>query len=141
MANSSLPDEDHVSRYCKPSAIGGDGRPLTAAFELREDEEYLSVNWLEYPRPPDLLAAIDLVRASFRRKGFQLARGGRFSVLNVGAIKAAVAEAADRPLQLRHRPSRLDKSHAGIFGYTAEDFAIAAELAALVTFQDVHSAR
>lgn len=114
---------------------------MTAAFELREDEGYLSVNWLEYLRRPDLLAAINLVRASFRRKGFRLARNGRFSVLNVGAIKAAVAEAADRPLQLRHLRSRLDKSHAGIFGYDPEDFAIAAELAALVTLHDVHSAR
>ena len=114
---------------------------MAASFILRENEEYLSVNWLEYLRQPDLLRAIDLVRASFRRKGFHLARNGRFSVLKVGAIKAAAAEAAGRTLHLTHLPSRLDKSHGGIFEYAPEDLAIAAELAALVTAREVHPAQ
>ena len=141
MANKSLPDEDHVSRYCKPSAIDRNGRPMASSFLLREGEEYLSVNWLEYLRQQDLPTALDLVRASFRTKGFGLARNGRFSVLKVGAIKAAAAEAAGRTLHLTHLPSRLDKSHAGIFGYAPEDLAIAAELAGLVTSREVHPAQ
>lgn len=117
------------------------GLPMAASFRLREGEGYLSVNWLEYLRQPDLSTALDLVRSSFRQKGFGLAHGGRFSVLKVAAIKAAVAEAAGRQLLLRHLPSPHDKSHAGIFGYAPEDLAIAAELASIVTSRDVHPAR
>ena len=141
MANDSIPDEDHVSRYCKPSAIAESGLPMAASFRPREGEEYLSVNWLEYLRQPDLPTALDLVRGSFRKKGFRIARNGRFSVLKVGAIKAAAAEAAGLTLHLTHLPSRLDKSHAGIFGYASEDLAIAAELAGLVTSREVHPAQ
>ena len=137
----SIPDEDHVSRYCKPTAMAQSGLPMAASFRLREGEEYLSVNWLEYLRQPDLPTALDLVRDSFRQKGFRLARNGRFSVLRVAAIKTAAAEAAGRQLLLQHRPSPLDQSHAGIFGYAAEDLAIAAELAAIVTPRDIHPAR
>ena len=138
--DDSIPDEDHVSRYCKPSTIAESGLPMAASFLLREGEEYLSVNWLEYLRQPDLPTALDLVRSSFRQKGFRLARNGQFSVLRVAAIKTAAAEAAGRQLRLQHLPSPLDKSHAGIFGYAPEDLAIAAELAAIVTSQDVHPA-
>ena len=113
---------------------------MAASFGLREGEDYLSVNWLEYLRQPDLPTALDLVRTSFQRKGFRLASNGRFSVLRIAAIKAA--EATGRQLHLRHLPSPLDESHAGIFGYAPDqDLAIAAELAALVTPQDVHPAR
>ena len=113
---------------------------MAASFLPREDEEYLSVNWLEYLHQSDLLTALTLVRAAFRRKGFRLARSGRLAVLNASAIKTAGQEAAGRPLDLQHLPSRLDKSHAGILGYAADDLAIATELAALVALRDVHSA-
>ncbi len=65
MAASPLPDDDHVSRYCKPSAVGRDGLPLANAFELRPAckqrpaEDHLSVNWLEYfQQARDLEAAL-----------------------------------------------------------------------------------
>jgi len=48
MSNLKIEDEHHVCRYCKPSSMGEDGLPLTSAFTLRTNEEYLSVNWLEY---------------------------------------------------------------------------------------------
>ena len=116
------------------------GLPMAASFRLREGEEYLSVNWLEYLRQPDLPKALDVVRASFRQKDFRLARNGRFSVLKVAAIKTVASDAASGQLHLQHRPSPPDRSHAGIFGYAPEDLAIAAELAALVTSRDVHPA-
>ncbi len=46
MTGDAWPSDDHVSRYCKPSAVGAAGRPLAAAFELRSKDDYPSVNWL-----------------------------------------------------------------------------------------------
>ena len=48
MSGPPLPDQDHVARYGKPSAMGTDGLPKVAAFELRERDSSLSVNWIEY---------------------------------------------------------------------------------------------
>ncbi len=76
----------------------------------------------------------------FREKNFALRPNGRFAVLNVGAVKTAVYEGAGYYLHVDHLPLDDDQSHAGIFGYTADDLAVAAELAVLVAPQDVHRA-
>ena len=57
----SLPDQDHVTRWIKPRFVGKNddgsvivdkaGRPsmiFPHAFEMREDEESLSITWLEH---------------------------------------------------------------------------------------------
>ena len=44
MSGPPLPDQDHVARYGKPSAMVTDGLPKVAAFELRERDSSLSVN-------------------------------------------------------------------------------------------------
>ena len=82
MTNPPLPDADHFSRYCKPSDVQ-DGEPLSTAFQLRENEDCLSVNWLEYFGEVGQPAAVELVRESFLRKSYQLKVNGRFAVLNV----------------------------------------------------------
>ena len=113
---------------------------MAAAFRLRQDEEYLSVNWVEYLGAPDLPAAVERIREVFRRKNYALRANGRFVVLNVGAAKTAVYEGIGYSLRFDHLPLDDDQSHAGIFGYTADDLAVAAELAVLVAPQDVHRA-
>ncbi len=140
MTNQPIPNDDHVSRYCKPSVINSIGQPMASAFSPRQDETYLSVNWLEYFGHPDLDVAIDRVRAVFQKKDYRVVRNGRFAVLNVGAVKTAAHEATGPALQVEHLPSNVDGSHAGILGYSAEDFAIATELAALVGSKDLHPA-
>ena len=76
----------------------------------------------------------------FREKNFALRPNGRFAVLNVGAVKTAVYEGVGYSLRFDHLPFDGDQSHAGIFGYTADDLAVAAELAVLVAPEDVHPA-
>ena len=51
MTGDIVPDADHVSRYCKPSAVDQRGKPMAAAFLPRSDDRFLSVNWLEYNSP------------------------------------------------------------------------------------------
>ena len=140
MNGDPLPDDDHFSRYCKPTNVDRQGLPMAAAFRLRRDEEYLSANWLECLGAPDLPAAVELIREAFRRKNYALRANGRFAVVNVGAAKTAVYEGVGSSLRIDHLPSGNDQSHAGIFGYTADDLAVAAELAVLVTTENVHRA-
>lgn len=140
MNGDALPEDDHVSRYCKPTSVDRQGLPMAAAFRLRQDEAYLSVNWVEYLGAPDLPTAVELIREVFRRKNYALGANGRFALLNVGAAKTAVYEGVGYSLRVDHLRSDNDPSHAGIFGYTADDLAVAAELAVLVTTEDVHRA-
>ena len=140
MTDVPLPDGDHVSRYCRSSAVDERGLPLSAAFLPKQGEEYLSVNWLEYFRALDLTVAVDQVRQAFRNKNYRLRPKGRFAVLNVGVAKSAVYEGTGKSLRVNHLPVSDDESHSGIIGYNAEDLAVAVELKALVTSLDVHSA-
>ena len=140
MTAQSLPDDDHVSRYCKPSAVDERGLPLSASFIPKQGEEYLSVNWLEYFGETNLPAAVERVRVVFLQKGYRLRKNGQFAVLNVGAAKTAVREGVDRSLRINHLSLDDDESHSGILGYTSQDLAVAVELRALVTRQDVHAA-
>ena len=114
--------------------------PWLAFFTPRQGEEYLSVNWLEYFGETNLPAAVERVREVFRGKNYQVRPNGRFAVLNVGAAKTAVREGVDRSLRINHLPLVDDESHSGILGYTSQDLAVAVELRALVTRQDVHAA-
>lgn len=140
MSAVALPDDDHFSRYCRPSAVARDGLPMAAAFELRPGEDHLSVNWLEYLDAPDLNAAIESVRNTFRAKGFGLRRNGRFAALNVGAVKATVSRVTAGTARVVHLPVDDDESHSGVFGYTAEDLAVAVAIRALVGRDHMHPA-
>ncbi len=136
---SAVPDTDHVSRYCKPSTVDEEGLPTSQAFSLRQGEDHLSVNWLEYFGEPSLLMAVDGVRQAFREKGYRVARSGRFAVLSVRVVKEAGAR-GDRLLSIEHLPAPDDPSHAGISGYEEEDLTVRLALAQLVASQDVHPA-
>ena len=113
---------------------------MASAFELRTGEPYLSANWLEYFDTLDLTIAVNEVRKAFLDKGYRLRQNGRFAVFNVGAAKIAAREATGRTLRIEHLPMDDDESHAGVFGYTEDDFAVAVELKALVAHQDVYPA-
>lgn len=139
MSDRTIPDQDHLSRYCKPSTVD-DGLPTASAFELRPGEDHLSVNWLEYLGAPDIATAIHLVRGAFHDKAYRLRRGGRFAVFQCGIARFAVGDGTGRPLRIEHLPLDHDPSHAGVFGYAVDDFEIAVELAAIVNREDVHPA-
>lgn len=115
--------------------------PLSAAFRLKQNEEYLSVNWLEYFGVSELSGSVEGVRQAFRNKDYQVRPNARFAVLNVGAATSAIREATGTEPGIKHLPSRKDPSHAGIFADTSEHFAIAVELAALVTSKNVFPAK
>ena len=82
-----VPDTDHISRYCGGARILPDGSISGAAFHLRGLEEYLSVNWLEYPRLGDRDSEIAEVRRVFGAKGRKLGTTARLAVLNTGRLR------------------------------------------------------
>lgn len=79
---------DHVSRYCSFTQHIG-GRPLPAAFEIRDAEKFLSVNWIEYFNVDGLEDGMRMVREEFR-KHHGMTGNGRFAVLNVGDVKNTI---------------------------------------------------
>ena len=139
MTGDLVPDDDNVSRYCRASTVSEYGVPLPQAFQLRRGEGSLSINWLEYLSPEDLLDALRLVRAAFQDIGYSLGRNGRFAVLNVGEIKALGRENLIS-LFVRHDPEPNNVSHAGLFGFPDDDFLIATAIAQLVSQRDMHPA-
>ena len=107
-----------------------------SAFRPRQGEDYLSVNWLEFFDTSNLNVAIQLVRTAFDAKGYSVRPNGRFAALNVQDIKSVTRATAERSLSVAHIPLVDDESHAGIFGYTVDDFEIAVEIRALVGLED-----
>lgn len=100
MTYGNLPDYAQVVRYVSPSYVRDDGRVNGAAFQLRLNEEWLSVNWPGYFADLGKSEQISEVR---RLSRLRLRRNGRFAELNVGVAKQAVrAEMPD--LRFVHDP-------------------------------------
>lgn len=115
---ATIPDDDHVPRYCSPSTVEN-GKISPNAFYFNGDD-YLSVNWLEYLGERDIVSAVGVVREVLNKK-LNVKRNGRIAVLNVGAIRKAVSDAIGAVPKIKHIPSDNDKSHAGIFRYDAAE--------------------
>ena len=138
MTGDPLPDQDHISRYCRPSTID-QGMLQAGAFAPRSGEDYLSVNWLEHFGAPTLPAAVDRMRTVVSQS-LDLRPNGRFVVLNVGEAKRAVIRDAALSIRIEHMPSESDASHAAMIGVEAHPVKIATELIALISSEDIYPA-
>jgi len=125
MKGDDLPAGDHIVRYVKPSMIEEDGTANGAEFRLRPnrpDETGLSVNWLEV-FDADKAQQIAQVRRLYR---LSVKRTGRFAELNIGEVRAKVAEELES-LRILHDPLAAegvfadDNSHAEITGLPSGD--------------------
>ena len=95
------------------------------------------INWLEYWRLSDLGMALDRIRGEF---DLRVSESGRFAVLNVSEVKAAVEKVTQRRPSITHQPTATMDSHAAVFGFFASDFEVAAELAEIVAAENVFPA-
>lgn len=138
MTGDPLPDQDHISRYCRPSTID-QGTLQAGAFTPRSGEDYLSVNWLEHFEAPNLPTAVDRMRAVVAQS-LDLRPNGRFVVLNIGEAKRAVIRDAGFSLRIEHMPAESDASHAAMLGVDAHPVKIATELIALISSDDIYPA-
>ena len=128
MTDMDIPIGDHICRYCKPSSIV-DGKIMAGAFQIRKNENHLSVNWIEYLGVLDLASAADMISELLRDKNYRVKLGGRMAIIGVGTAMSATFDAVNKRIRIRHVPRPGDESHAGIFGYTHSDYEIAATLA------------
>src|SRR4051794_14954963 len=88
----NLPDEDHVIRYVPWGRLRKDEDEnvvgfLPQAFELRDGESYLSVNWLEFhtgDREAQIRLSVWAMRDSFEKP---LGGKSAFAIGQVGKIK------------------------------------------------------
>ena len=124
MSKERIPDSDHVSRYCGGSHVE-DGEISGTAFMLRANEEYLSVNWLEFLQLSNRQKEIQEVSRVLKDKGRILGATSVIAVLNAGEVLEHVRNAAAITLEAMRVPEEKDPSHSGIFGYTPEDDIIA----------------
>ena len=114
-----IADEHRVARYCGESKQDENGEPAVTAFYLRnldgEDEEGLSVNWVECFGSCDLKQAMRKVQKALVRKGRSVGAKGIFALLKVGDTRRAALP--QRRICFRHDPEPLDCSHTLIVGY------------------------
>ena len=125
-----MPDDDRIARYCRPGAIA-DGVPLPAAFQLRPDEDCLSVNWIEYWGEDTLDVALERIREDLSQD-MTLSRNGLLAVLGVGTARAAAAALTSAAPTITYDPTRV-QSHASFCGIRPAADAIAAALALAVS--------
>lgn len=136
----ALADSQHVARYCRPRDIGSDGIPIPAAFRLHPGEEYLSTNWLEHFHDSERSTQIAGVRRALSGKGFRISRNAAFAVLNVGGAAAQCRNALNIDIQFIVLAESQDPSHTGIYGYLAQNAAVAELLAGLVGPTEIYPA-
>lgn len=143
MKGDNVPDKDHISRYCKSSFVE-DGQIQATAFMLRNDEEYLSVNWLEFLKCTNRGHEITEIRNIYSAK-LKVGAHAKIAVLNVGEVREKVkTESLDmRNLDIKHEPIDvppiIDHSHSAIYNLKQDDELIA-ELMLEVVDED-YSAR
>ncbi len=117
-----------------------DGTPNGAAFRLRKDEEYLSINWLELLDPKQRKVQVAKLRKVLGKK-LKLGSTSKITVACCGVmIEHVLTNSEDRrQLDVFHMSETSDPSHGGIFNIDHDDDSIADDIAEV--FREVHSAR
>lgn len=133
MKGDLLPDHDHISRYCSVTHCTEDGQVTGRAFQLRQTDKYLSVNWLEFLQLCNRKNEIGAVRKVLGSK-LNLNAKAQIAVLNAGKIIDYVRTKSQdaRKLRVSHEPEETDPSHSGIYGYGYDDQLIADLIAEMV---------
>ena len=141
MNERAVPEDDHVARYCRPLAVRK-GKVTSRAFLLRQEtekqpeEEYLSVNWLEYFGDRDKKIAMRHVRSAFEQN-FHTSENGRYAILKVRRIlDLGIQLNPPRQMSVMHLPRPDNPCHSGILGYTASETSVAVKLLLLVDPDD-----
>ena len=109
--------------------------PKVEAFYLKENEGYLSFNWIEfYNLERD--NALNAIRNSIP---FGVTIGGRFVVLNVGAVTDSIIEGGGFSPSVRFCPKSDNPSHVAIAwdNMVETHHMIAVELLALIDSEDI----
>lgn len=104
MKGDTIPDQNHIARFCRPMQAP-EGQIQATAFMLRKDEESLSVNWLEFLNCSSRESEITKIRTIYSET-FTVGARAKIAILNVGEVhKKVLAESPDgRNLEVLHDP-------------------------------------
>ena len=100
MTEDDLPDDDHVVRYVKPTSVQEDGGVDGSGFIMRQGDNSLSVNWLEFFSGYNKVQQLNEVRRLSRLK---MSKRGCLAELNVGKTKQYVLRELS-VLRFVHKP-------------------------------------
>jgi hypothetical protein len=136
-----IPDSDNIARLCKPSTAP-DGVIQASAFLLKDSEESLSVNWLEFLDCTNRLSEIIEMQRVYARK-LKVGRSAKIAILNVGEIRDLVrTETQDnRNIEVLHDPDELhdDPSHSEVVNMRPDNEFIAELICEVI--RETHPAR
>jgi hypothetical protein len=141
----NIPNDDHVMRYVPWGRLRKDGDDnvvgfLPQAFQLRQDEDYLSVNWLEFydgDRETQIRLSVWVIRDSFERP---LGGKSAFAIGNVGKIKD-ISEAVGSRVRIVHEPDdEKNPAHCGMRQLPRDDLTLLEALASDAFTERVNNA-
>ena len=126
---ADIPDSDHVVRYCSPKHVDK-GRIAESAFELRSNDKYFSVNWLECFEQFNDNERLKAIENSL---DITVKSDGKFAQIHVGNAKQK-----NKDIQIKYKPT-LPKniSHAGIHPPSKENLESTLLLANLFADADI----
>lgn len=142
MKGDTIPDNNHIARLCFPKHVDNEQIQATA-FQLRpSNDDFLSVNWLEFLNCQSRESEIEEIQKVYCAK-LDVRPRAKIAVLNVGDVRNKVlTESQDRRnLEVLHDPEEpVDPSHSGIYNLKQNDEIEIAELI-LKTVRESYSAR
>lgn len=126
-----LLDDHNVMRHVSWAKLRRDGDDnvigfLPSAFELREAEEYLSVNWLEY-FPGNRTCQITECVKEFR-SNLNVRPKSAFGISGVKRIKE-VCQGVGKSIRIVYSPTANNLSHASIYKLPRNEFSLFESLA------------
>ena len=125
--SEALTCDSHIVRYAKPTSILEDGSVGGTAFQLRSQESYLSVNWLECFKEVSEPEQLDEI---LRLSRLQMKKKGRLAKLHVGPTTRHLHSVLDG-ICFVHCPLNpegdrdADPSHSGVIGLPPADSLLA----------------
>lgn len=140
----NLPDEDHIIRYVPWGRLRKDEDDnvlgfLPQAFQRKHDEDYLSVNWIEFhdgDRDTQIRLSVWAIRGSFDNP---LGGKSAFAIGNVCKVKGISAKAGSR-VRIVHEPEPNNPAHSGIRRLPRDDLTLLEALAADAFVERVNNA-
>ena len=142
-SGDAIPDNNHVARWCK-TRDKTENKPSTASLAPRQDEKYLSGNWLEYLAEylgqPGVSRddAVNLLRG---HTTLRLSPRGCFIALNAVTIREAIVEGGAASPSVAFKPdiAKNNPSHVAIkwADFPVHEQTVAAAIVRQVTDRDV----
>lgn len=108
MTCGNLPDHDHITHYVRPTKVREDGSIDGSIFrESAQDDDGISVNWLEYFDEECESERLCKVASSIQ---LETSRNGRFAEMNVGDVVGCLVSRGC-PGGVSHDPQEARNGH------------------------------